>query len=254
MGWHNLALTLASATMPRIYLDVPLAVGQEFDLPEQAARHVQVLRLQPGDALTLFNGHGGEYMATVLDMGKRHVRVAVTSHLAASRESMLHLTLVQSLSATERMDYTVQKATELGFHAIQIVQSTFCGYKLAADRAEKRIAHWEGVAAAAAEQCGRTAVPAILPPVKFEQWLAGAPAADLKLLLSPVGAVRLDALPAAAKTIQILVGPEGGFSADEEAAAVGAGFTPLILGPRVLRTETVAPVVGALLQARYGDF
>lgn len=240
--------------MPRLYLDQTLTPGHEFDLPEQSARHVQVLRLQPGDALVLFNGEGGEYSATVLEMGKRHVKVAVTAHLAQTRESPLEMTLVQALSATERMDYTVQKATELGFHAIHIVQSAYCGYKLAADRVEKRMAHWEGVAAAAAEQCGRTRVPAILPPMKFEQWLSQAPVADLKLLLSPIGAVRLDALPAKAQSVQVLVGPEGGFSEDEERAAVDAGFTALLLGPRIFRTETVAPVVGALLQAKYGDF
>ncbi|WP_374350188.1 16S rRNA (uracil(1498)-N(3))-methyltransferase [Chitinimonas sp.] len=240
--------------MPRLYLDQPLATGSEFDLPEQAARHVQVLRLQPGDALGLFNGQGGEYLATVLEMGKRHVKVAITSHLAEERESPLAMTLVQALSATERMDYTVQKATELGYSEIHIVQSAFCGYKLAADRVEKRVAHWAAVAAAAAEQCGRTRVPLIRPPQRFDQWLASAPAADLKLLLSPIGAVGLDALPGKAESVQILVGPEGGFSADEEAAAVAAGFTALVLGPRLFRTETVAPVVGALLQARYGDF
>jgi 16S rRNA (uracil1498-N3)-methyltransferase len=187
-------------------------------------------------------------------MGKRHVRIAITSHLGASRESPLQMTLVQALSATERMDYTVQKATELGFQRIQIIQSAFCAYKLAGDRIEKRMAHWSGVAAAAAEQCGRTAVPQIDPPERFDSWLAGAPAADLRLLLSPIGAVTFDSLPAKASTVQVLVGPEGGFSADEEVAANTKGFTPLILGPRVLRTETAAPVVGALLQARYGDF
>ena len=240
--------------MPRLYVPIALSVGSQFDLPEAAARHVQVLRLQPGEPLTLFNGQGGEYGARVVEMGKRHVRVEVEAFDASDRESPLQLTLVQALSAAERMDYTVQKATELGVQRIQIVQSAFCGYKLAADRVEKRMAHWQGVAQSAAEQCGRTRIMDILPPVKFEQWLPQAPVADLKLLLSPIGAVRLDALPAQVSSALVLVGPEGGFSDIEEEAAVAAGFTPLILGPRLFRTETVAPVIASLLQARYGDF
>lgn len=240
--------------MPRLYLPLALTVGQAFDLPEASARHVQVLRLQPGDALTLFNGQGGEYAAQVVEMGKRHVQVSITQFDPVERESPLQLTLVQALSATERMDFTVQKATELGISTIQIVQSAHCAYKLAADRAEKRLAHWQAVAEAAAEQCGRTRVPTLLAPRKFESWLSEAPAAELKLLLSPVGAIGLDALPAKAASVQMLVGPEGGFAAEEETAARAAGFLPLQLGPRILRTETVTPVMAALLQARYGDF
>ncbi|SFZ78345.1 16S rRNA (uracil(1498)-N(3))-methyltransferase [Chitinimonas taiwanensis] len=240
--------------MPRLYLDAPLSSGLEFDLPEACARHVQVLRLQPGDALTLFNGQGGEYAASVLAMGKRHVSVQVGAFDASERESPLQLTLVQALSATERMDYTVQKATELGVQTIQIVQSAYCGYKLAAERAEKRLQHWQAVAESAAEQCGRTRVPRILAPIKLEHWLAQAPAAELKLLLSPIDGQRLNALPAQAASVQMLVGPEGGFSLEEEASAKAAGFQALLLGPRIFRTETVAPVVAALLQARYGDF
>ncbi|GAB3262714.1 RsmE family RNA methyltransferase [Chitinimonas naiadis] len=240
--------------MPRFFIDQPLQSGQQFDLPEQAVRHVQVLRLQPGEALTLFNGQGGEYAAQVVEMGKRHVTVSVGEFQPEERESPLQLTLVQALSAADRMDYTVQKATELGVQTIQIVQSAYCSYKLASDRVEKRKQHWQGVAESAAEQCGRTRVPQILAPVRFENWLVKAPATDLKLLLSPSGAIKLTDLPATAGSAQVLIGPEGGFSADEEAMALTAGFTPLILGPRLFRTETVAPVIAALLQSRYGDF
>ncbi|MEH6460025.1 16S rRNA (uracil(1498)-N(3))-methyltransferase [Chitinimonas sp. JJ19] len=240
--------------MPRIYLDMPLASGQQFNLPEQAARHVQVLRLQPGEPLTLFNGQSGEFEAEVVEMGKRHVTVAVGQHQADERESPLQLTLVQALSAAERMDYTVQKATELGVNCIQVVQSAYCSYKLAQDRVEKRLLHWQGVAESAAEQCGRTRVPQILPPVRLDSWLAQAPAADLKLLLSPTGARQWHELPPQAGSVQVLIGPEGGFSGDEDNMAIAAGYTPLILGPRLFRTETVAPVIAALLQARYGDF
>ncbi|WP_269531422.1 16S rRNA (uracil(1498)-N(3))-methyltransferase [Chitinimonas sp. BJYL2] len=240
--------------MPRFYLDAPLHVASSLDLPETVARHVQVLRLQPGDAITLFNGLGGEYQATVTAMGKRHVSVQVDSQTSDERESPLQLTLVQALSAAERMDYTVQKATELGVNTIQVVQSAYCGHKLAADRVEKRLQHWRGVAESAAEQCGRTRVPTLLAPMKFDDWLSRMPAAELRLLLSPTGAKRLDELPAKTSSVQVLIGPEGGFSDQEEAAAIAAGFTPLILGPRLFRTETVTPVIAALLQARYGDF
>jgi len=240
--------------MPRLYLPMPLESGHRFDLPDTAARHVQVLRLQPGDALRLFNGEGGEYDATVTAMGKRNVGVEIGAYHAADAESPLQLTLVQALSAAERMDYTIQKATELGVQGVQIVQSAYCGYKLAADRVEKRMAHWQGVAIAAAEQCGRTRIPTILPPVRFDSWLAAMPPADLRLLLSPTGARRLEQLPDDARAVQVLIGPEGGFSDEEEHLAIDQGFTPLILGPRLFRTETVAPVIAALLQARYGDF
>lgn len=240
--------------MPRFFVETPLQQDAKLDLPEQAARHVQVLRLQPGDEITLFNGEGGEYRAQVTEMGKRHVTVAVGSRDATSRESPLQLTLVQALSAAERMDYTVQKACELGVSTIQIVQSAFCSYKLAADRVEKRMAHWQGVAISAAEQCGRTRIPTILPPVKLENWLVSAPKAEINLLLSPVGGQPLTALPPTCHSAQVLIGPEGGFSATEEADAVAAGFMPIWLGPRIFRTETVAPVIAALLQARYGDF
>ncbi|MBV1775712.1 16S rRNA (uracil(1498)-N(3))-methyltransferase [Burkholderiaceae bacterium DAT-1] len=246
--------------MPRLYLD-PAELGGSlppldtpFDLPEGNARHVQVLRMQPGDSLTLFDGSPHEYAATILEMGKRHVKVVITASSVAGGESPLHLTLVQALSATERMDYTVQKATELGVQRIQIVQSALCGYKLAEDRLDKRMAHWRGVAIAAAEQCGRTQIPEILPPVKFAQWIARGEQADVRLLLSPIDGKRLDSLPASAASAITLIGPEGGFSDEEERLAISAGYSPLLLGPRIFRTETVAPVIAALLQARFGDF
>ncbi|MFC4159944.1 16S rRNA (uracil(1498)-N(3))-methyltransferase [Chitinimonas lacunae] len=242
------------AIMPRFFVDLPLVSATRFDLPEEAARHVQVLRLQPGEPLTLFNGHGGEYAAVVVKMGKRHVTVEVGEPDPASRESPLALTLVQALSAAERMDYTVQKATELGVSRIQVVQSAYCAVKLGAERLEKRLVHWQGVARAAAEQCGRTRLPEIVAPLRFADYLAKAPAADLKLLLSPIEGRRLDALPQQAASAIVLIGPEGGFSAQEEADARTAGFMPLLLGPRIFRTETVAPVIAALLQAKYGDF
>lgn len=240
--------------MPRFYVDMPLNMGVQLDLPESAARHVQVLRLQPGDAITLFNGRGGEYSATVRQMGKRNVAVEIGAHDSLERESPLQLTIVQAISASDRMDYTMQKSAELGVTVIQPVISEYCQQRYAGERAEKRLEHWRGVAVSACEQCGRTRVPEIRPIARFDNWLADAPAADLKLLLSPEGAVHHHELPATAQSAVVLIGPEGGFSAQEEQAAIAAGFTPLILGPRIYRTETVAPVIAALLQSRYGDW
>ncbi|GAA5784524.1 16S rRNA (uracil(1498)-N(3))-methyltransferase [Chitiniphilus shinanonensis] len=240
--------------MPRLYLDLPLASGANLSLPEEAARHVQVLRLQPGDVLTLFDGRGGEYDATVTQMGKRSVEVAVGAHHAVGRESPLDITLVQAVAAAERMDYAIQKATELGVGRIAPVNSAYTQGRMAGERAEKRRAHWQGVAAAACEQSGRTRVPEVAAVRDLAELLATPPQADLKLLLSPRGATRLADLPAQAARVVLLVGPEGGLSPDEEAAAVAAGWTGLALGPRVLRTETAGATLIALLQARYGDF
>lgn len=240
--------------MPRFHVDLPLTAGAQCELPESASRHVQVLRLQPGDAITLFNGLGGEFAATILKMGKRSVLVEVGGHDLAERESPLQLTIVQAISAADRMDYTMQKSAELGVTSIQPVISEYCQQRYAGERAEKRLEHWRGVAISACEQCGRTRVPAILPILKYEDFLASQYSADLRLLLSPDGAIRHAELPAMAQSAVVLIGPEGGFSAREEALAISAGFTPLILGPRIFRTETVAPVIAALLQARYGDW
>jgi 16S rRNA (uracil1498-N3)-methyltransferase len=241
--------------MPRLYVDGPLQVGEILRLPEASSRHLQVLRAQPGDTVQLFNDAGQRVTARVVVMGRRNVEVALeTIDPDPGTESPLRLTLLQALSAAERMDYTVQKATELGVTTIQIVQSAHCAYRLAADRLDKRLAHWRGVAIAAAEQCGRTVVPKIQPPVSFSAALAQAADADLKLLLSPLAGVAFADLPAKAHNVAVLIGPEGGFSDAEEAEARAAGYTALRLGPRIFRTETVAPVIAALLQSRYGDF
>ncbi|WP_035055734.1 16S rRNA (uracil(1498)-N(3))-methyltransferase [Andreprevotia chitinilytica] len=244
--------------MPRFYLDADLAIGTALTLPEGVARHVQVLRMQPGEAITLFNGRGGEYQATITAMGKRNVDVTLDAFDAADRESPFEITLIQSVSASERMDYTIQKATELGVARIVPVYSQYCQQRLSGERAEKRLTHWQAVAQAACEQCERTRVPEIAPVIALDKLLASPPAdlktADLKLLLSPVGAIRAGGLPLEAKSAAVLVGPEGGLSETEEAAARAAGFTPLILGPRILRTETAGPAIAAILQARYGDY
>ncbi|SMC26661.1 16S rRNA (uracil1498-N3)-methyltransferase [Andreprevotia lacus DSM 23236] len=240
--------------MPRFYLDQPLQAGAGLGLPEGVARHVQVLRMQPGETITLFNGQGGEYSATITAMGKKTVDVQVGEHQAAERESPLQLVLVQAVSASERMDYTIQKATELGVTRIVPVYSQYCQQRMSGERADKRLAHWRAVAQAACEQCERTRVPQIDAVIALDKWLAQPLDAALKLLLSPAGAIRAAELPAAAASAAVLVGPEGGLSPDEEAAARAAGYQPIILGPRILRTETAGPAMAAILQARYGDY
>ncbi|WP_432723004.1 16S rRNA (uracil(1498)-N(3))-methyltransferase [Jeongeupia wiesaeckerbachi] len=239
--------------MPRFFLDAPLASGTALSLPESLARHVQVLRMQPGDTITLFNGQGGEYAATVTAMGKRNVDVDIGAHDAVERESPLQTVLLQAVSATERMDYTVQKATELGVSRIVPVYSQYCQQRLSGERAEKRLAHWRAVAAAACEQSGRTRVPQIDPVALLADALAALSATDLRLLMSPVGAVPFRTLADTVASVAMLVGPEGGLSSAEEALAIAAGFTPLVLGPRILRTETAGPALLALAQSRWGD-
>ena len=239
--------------MPRFYINIPLTCGQSVTLQGPVLRHLHVLRLNAGDNLTLFNGQGGEYDAVVHSMGKRSAEVGVIAFKPVSRESKLNLTLVQALSAADRMDYTIQKAAECGVHIIQIVISARCQFRLNQEQAEKKRAHWQAVAVAASEQCGRTHIPIIHSLQTFSDYLSTSPEADLKILLSPTGAIPINQLPNQAQRIQVLVGPEGGFNSKEEAHAIASGFTSVMLGPRLFRTETVAPVISSLLQYRYGD-
>ncbi|QKJ66495.1 16S rRNA (uracil(1498)-N(3))-methyltransferase [Deefgea piscis] len=240
--------------MPRFYIDLPLSIGQSFDLPESVARHVQVLRLQPSEEIILFNGQGGEFTAQIAAMGKKTVSVDVLSFADVDRESPLKITLVQAISAADRMDYTVQKAAELGVAVLQPVISQYCQQRYSGERAEKRLAHWQAIAASAAEQCGRTRLLEIRPILTLAQFLAQPNAGELKLLLCPTGAVAWASLPEKVASVCVLIGPEGGYSSEEDDLAIAAGYTSVLLGPRILRTESVAPVIAGLLQSRYGDF
>ena len=251
--------------MPRLYCPAPLAPGQSIELPAGAARHVQVLRLQPGDGITLFNGAGGEFEAQVEHMGRSDVRARIAHHRAIERELPRPVHLVIGMPANERMDWLVEKATELGAASIQPVVAQRSVLKIRGERAQKKQAHWQAIAAAACEQCGRNRVPAVHAVLELTEWLAGeqvgppgAPAADrvlparLLLTLAP----RSQALPAAATgagPVIVLSGPEGGFSADEEAAALATGFDPVTLGPRVLRAETAPLVALSLLALTVGS-
>lgn len=225
---------------PRLFVDQPLRPDASLELPPGPARHVQVLRLQPGAALTLFNGEGGEWSATVTQMGRSEVSVQVGAHTDPSRELPLHVTLALGMPANERMDAVVEKATELGVAVIQPLMCERSVLRLHAERAQKKVAHWQAVALSACEQSGRTRVPQVAEVRTLPQWLQALPlqgdAARWMLSLSDARAVA--DMPVLAGRVLCLSGPEGGLSPSEEAAARAAGFAPVSLGPRVLRADT----------------
>ncbi|TAM09218.1 MAG: 16S rRNA (uracil(1498)-N(3))-methyltransferase [Nevskiaceae bacterium] len=237
--------------MTRVHVSETLVAGQALELPPAAAHHVaQVLRLAAGAALVLFDGTGGEYDAVLETVERRSVRVRVGAHRAVERESALCLTLAQCVSKGERMDYTIQKAVELGVTRIQPVLSARSVVKLDAARWAKKREHWLGVIASACEQCGRNRVPELAPAVPLSKWLATRH--GLCLVLVPMAQVGLRTL-ARVSAVSLLVGPEGGLSEDEIAEAQAAGCTAIHLGPRVLRTETAGVATLAALQALWGD-
>ncbi|WP_010464787.1 16S rRNA (uracil(1498)-N(3))-methyltransferase [Acidovorax radicis] len=231
--------------MPRFHCPALLATGAELDLPPGAARHVQVLRLQPGDTITLFHGGqgegdpGGEFDATVLRMGRSDVRVVVGAHHATEREAPRAVHLLAGITANERMDWLVEKATELGVASITPLVAERSVLKLKGERAEKKIAHWQAVAVAACEQCGRNRVPVVHGAVDLAAWVRAQTAASQRLLLSlRAGTAPLRTAAAPSGPVVFLSGPEGGLSSAEEDLALQHGFTPITLGPRVLRAET----------------
>ena len=229
--------------MPRFYCPTPLATGLALSLPAGAARHVQVLRLQPGDVITLFNGEGGEFDATVTRMGRSDVDVEVGAHQAVEREAARAVHLLAGITANERMDWLVEKATELGVASITPLVAERSVLKLKGERAEKKLAHWQGVAVAAAEQCGRNRVPTVHPALTLTEWVKKAPPGERWVLSLSEGTQSLAQIQGQAAglpmtPVTVLSGPEGGLSPTEEAAALAAGFAPVTLGPRVLRAET----------------
>jgi 16S rRNA (uracil1498-N3)-methyltransferase len=224
--------------MPRFYCPMPLTAGSSLELPQGTARHVQVLRLQPGAGITLFNGDGGEFDAVVEQMGRSDVRVQVTRHLDVEREADRQVHLALGMPANERMDWLVEKASELGAASIQPLLAERSVLRLAGERAEKKRAHWQAVAIAACEQCGRNRVPQVHEVISLDEWLPHVqPGARWMLTLSADAAhVPVDGDAGGALTL--LSGPEGGLAAGEEARALAAGFKRVSLGPRVLRAET----------------
>jgi 16S rRNA (uracil1498-N3)-methyltransferase len=244
--------------LTRVYLPAPFAVGAVLRLEPAAALHlVRVLRLGVGARLAVFDGAGREHAASIAAVDGERVDVRVGDALAALPESPLAITLGQGLSRGERMDYAIQKATELGVHRIIPLCFERSVVRLDASQAARRLLHWRGVAAAACEQCGRAVLPDILAPRQLADHLAiasaGAGGGELRALLLPDAGQGIDTLPKPLAAVEILIGPEGGLTDEERRAALGRGYVGLRLGPRILRTETAAAAAIAVLQAARGD-
>ena len=241
--------------VPRFYCPIPLQSGRTVTLPPEAAHHaLRVLRLRSGDELILFDGLGGEYPGRLLE-ATRSVRVELEGRRDIEREAPLALTLAQALPAGDKMDWVVQKAVELGAAAVQPLQAKRSVVRLAGERADKRLAHWQQVAVAACEQSGRNRLPEIGAIVDLPHYLAMSRGENETLLLfSPHHGLRLSALPKPPAGVTMLIGPEGGFDESEEGAALSVGFQPVSLGPRVLRTETAGLAAMAAILALCGDY
>jgi len=238
---------------PRLYHDGPLSPGAMIDLSERAARHVQALRLRVGNPITLFNGDGTEWEATLTLISKRSTVASVGGRSAVDRESPLEILLLQGVCASDRMDLVLQKATELGVTAIQPLVTSRSIVRLSSERQERRQIHWQNVVIAACEQCGRNAIPDVAPGIEFTAMLAQLPGDGSRLLLSPDGSTNLRSLSAPPQRLTLLIGPEGGLAPDERMLALAAGFVPIRFGPRILRTETAPLAALAALQALWGD-
>jgi 16S rRNA (uracil1498-N3)-methyltransferase len=240
----------------RIHVEAGLAAGTEIDLPAQAAAHVsRVLRLRVGDPVSLFNGDGNDYTAELIGVGARETRVRVLGALTNGTESPLRIVLAQALARGEKMDWIVQKATELGVTEVVPLVTARSEVKLDESRARKRLEHWQAVTVGACEQSGRARVPVIAPVQPLQSWLQSLEPnrPTTRLALLPEAELAPRNLDAPARDIVLAVGPEGGFDEADVSLLRGAGFRGLVLGPRVLRTETAGVAAIAALQALFGD-
>lgn len=246
------------AVKVRLFCDLPLGSGRHVTLPEAAAHHARdVLRLEAGATVTLLNGLGGEYAATLTLVSKKLVQAEVGGFMQRDSEPPFTITVAQSLATGDKMDWVVEKAVELGAATIVPIAAARSVLKLNVERAEKRVVHWQAIARAACEQCGRNRLARIDPVTSLDAWLAAVRLTPpLKLMLSPVADVAFNRLtaPAPGTAIELLIGPEAGLTDAEEAAARAAGFNGIVLGPRVMRTETAALAALAAIHARWGDF
>ncbi|MGN8274698.1 16S rRNA (uracil(1498)-N(3))-methyltransferase [Pseudomonas sp. SMN5] len=237
--------------LSRFFIDTPLSLG-EHELPEAQAHYIsRVLRMAEGDAVQVFDGSGQEFLGVLAEVGKKQVRVQLNEQFDGQPQSPLHIHLGQGLSRGERMDWAIQKATELGVNEITPIFSERCEVRLKDERADKRLLHWRQVAISACEQCGRSTVPVIHPPLLLADWLKQTEA-GLKLVLHPVAEPLVS--HARPQTLAFLIGPEGGLSEAEVEQAKSAGYHAARLGPRVLRTETAPVVALAVAQQLWGDF
>lgn len=239
--------------MPRFYCDRPLENGLLLSLPDSIARHVQVLRLKTGDMITLFNGSGGEYTGTLTTIGKKNAEVLIKTFSAREAEPAHAITLVQGLPEGAKMDWVVEKAVELGVTGIEPLMCSRSVIRLDEERAEKKMLHWRGIMAAAAEQCGRNRLPALAAPLRFEQWI-NQQSMHRRVLLSPRATESLSvwARHQPPQAIALMVGPEGGWSDEEERLALAHGALCVSMGERILRTETAGLAALAALQALWG--
>lgn len=237
----------------RVHVGEPLSAHTLVEIGGPAANHIaRVLRLEKGDAITAFDGRGGEYEARIDAIRKDRVLLSVGAHRAIERESPLAATLAQGISRGERMDFVVQKATELGVRRIVPLITERTVVRLDARQAEAKVRHWRAIVAAACEQCGRNTLPEVAPPQRLDALLAEPPDATQRLVLSPFGEQRVREL-AFRGPVLVLIGPEGGLSDTELEMSVRAGFRAVRLGPRILRTETAAVAALAALQQQLGD-
>ncbi|OFR67787.1 16S rRNA (uracil(1498)-N(3))-methyltransferase [Neisseria sp. HMSC069H12] len=240
--------------MPRFYVDFALSPDSVVELPDNVVRHLNVLRVKNTEEIVLFNGNGKSYPALPEVLEKRHASVRILREEATDNESPLNITLVQAVSAAERMDFTLQKSVELGVAEIRPVISERCVVRLSGERAEKRVARWQEIVVSACEQSGRNIVPKVLPLTTYAQALQQLPQETTKLLMSLNRAQKLsDVRPQSGKVV-FMVGPEGGWTEKEEQQAFDAGFQSVTLGKRVLRTETASLAAIATMQTLWGDF
>jgi 16S rRNA (uracil1498-N3)-methyltransferase len=240
----------------RFFTNSPLALNASVQLSESAAAHAtRALRLNVGDTAIVFNGDGCDYDCELISIKKNTVIANITGATKVSNESPLNITLLQAVSSGDRMDFTIQKAVELGVTCIQPITSQRSVVKLSAERAEKRTEHWQNVAISACEQSGRAVVPNVFPPMSLEHWLSRNPISTAtRIQLNPVGAKRLAEMQKPTAEIQLLIGAEGGLSQGEIDLATAKGFQSIVLGPRILRTETAALTAISVMQSVWGDF
>jgi 16S rRNA (uracil1498-N3)-methyltransferase len=252
LGLH----AVKEARVPRLYVDAALAPQARLELPEDAAHHAaRVLRLRAGELALLFDGRGGEYEARLSMPGRGRVVAEIGERRDVERESPLAVTLVQAVSSGEKMDFTIQKAVELGAAAIQPVLSARSVVRLSAEREAKKLVHWRRVAIAACEQCGRNRLPEVREAMSVESYCRSPGPGHLRLLLAPEAERGLQSVrDRLGHAVTLAVGPEAGFSAGEEVLLGRAGFVPVRLGQRILRTETAALAALAALNALAGDF
>ncbi|WP_050893962.1 16S rRNA (uracil(1498)-N(3))-methyltransferase [Neisseria meningitidis] len=240
--------------MPRFHLPENLSVGQTVNLPDNIVRHLNVLRVRPNENITLFNGKGKAHAAQLTVLEKRRAEAEILREETADTESPLNITLIQSISSGDRMDFTLQKSVELGVTAIQPVISERCIVRLDGERAAKRLARWQEIVISACEQSGRNTVPPVLPIIGYREALDKMPSESTKLIMSINRARKLADIRQPSGAIVFMVGPEGGWTEQEEQQAFEAGFQAVTLGKRILRTETAPLAAIAAMQTLWGDF